>query len=341
MKSFYTIGTNGVFVAGGDDYTGNTQKLNLVDHGEESSGYQSMLQTYSSDEQTSDSDLDTPTTPVGCTCGNCSLYTLCTRDCPNQDVGNSPPLPIWNGTETYTTDSWQFDYETRLMLDTKKIVTAFASLVNHTLDSFSDLSLNRIVLWLKQLEAYKPLKKALPINLNDRMGEVHKAEDMVQLFDILSDYWSWYNHHLLENLILQFGSPEDKRRLREYSKGFISFLEKRRLPKSQDKFSFGTGRGKGRKPLLIKVDENWDTVCLRQIRELHHNIAEILKVPPHVLYLASVSKGCICLHFVVPESMDEQTFPLCESQKKALQEASVFRLECGEYVWEVRTTECI
>ena len=209
------------------------------------------------------------------------------------------------------------------------------------MDSFSDLSLDRIVLWLKQLEAYKPLKKALPINLNDRMGEVHKAEDMVQLFDILSDYWSWYNHHLLENLILQFGSPEDKRRLREYSKGFISFLEKRRLPKSQDKFSFGTGRGKGRKPLLIKVDENWDTVCLRQIRELHHNIAEILKVPPHVLYLASVSKGCICLHFVVPESMDEQTFPLCESQKKALQEASVFRLECGEYVWEVRTTECI
>lgn len=293
-----------------------------------------MLQTNSSEEQTSGSDLDTPTTPVGCTCGNCSLYTLCTGACPNQDVGNSPPLPIWRPETTYTTDNWQFYYETRLMCDTRNIESAFASLVIHTSDSFSDLSLKRIVLWLKHL-AYKPLKKGLQ-NLNDRMGEVHKAEDMVQLFDILSDYWSWYNHHLLENLILEFGSPEDERRLKEYSKKFIYFLKKR-LPKSQDEFSFGTGHGKGQKPLLIKVDRNWDTVCLRQIWELHHNIAEILKVPPHVLYLASVSKGCICLHFVVPESMDERTFPLCESQKKALQEASVFRLECGEYVWEVRT----
>ena len=332
-----------VFIAGGDDYTG-AQKLSescLIDYGEESSGYQSALMTNSSDEQTNSSDLDIPTTPIGCTCGNCSLYTLCTRGCSNPGIGDSSPLPIWNGAETtFTTDSWQFNYENRLMRDTSNIVFAFASLVNHTLDSFSNqVSLNRIVLWLKQLEAYKPLKKALPLNLNERIGEVHKAEDMVQLFEILSDYWSWYNHHLLENLILEFGGPEDKRRLREYSDKFTLFLKKR-LPKSQDKFNFGTGRGKGQKPLLIKVDENWDTVCLKQIRELHHNIAEILKVPPHVLYLTSVSKGCICLQFMVPESMSEQTFPLCESQKKALQEASVFRLECGEYVWQVRT-KCV
>lgn len=338
MHNYWYLLFNNV---GSDDNTGNTQKPTKngrSGYDEESSGYQSALWTNSSDDQSNGSDLDTPTPSVGCTCRDCSLYTLCTRGCSNPGIGDSPPLPIWNGTETtLTTDSWQYDYENELICDTRNIGHAFASLVNRTSDSFSQVSLNRTVLWVKQLEGYKPLKKSLEIDLSKRMGEVHKAEDMVQLFQILSDYWSWYNHHLLENLILEFGGPEDKRRLKEYCDKFTVFLEKR-LAKPQQKFRLGTGRGKGQKPLLIKVDENWDTISLRHIRELHHSIAKILKVPTHVLYLASVSKGCICLHFMVPESMDEQTFPLNESQKKALQTACVFRLECGDYVWQVCAT---
>ena len=333
-KNWYSLLQNAV----GDHYTENTlpTKNGQSDFDEESSGYQSAPWTNSSDEHPNGSDLDTPTPPVACTCENCSLYSLCTRGCLNPG-GDSPPLPIWNGTETtFTTNSWQYNYENKLMRDTNHIIFAFASLVNHTQRSFSDrVSLNEIVLWIKQLEAYKPLKNSL--SLSERMGEVYKVKDMVKLFEILSDYWSWYNHHLLEHLILEFGGPEDKRRLRQYCDQFTSFLEKR-LPNSQDTFRLGTGRGKGQKPLLIKVDENWDTVSLKHIRELHYNIAEILNLRPHVLYLASVSKGCICLHFMVPESMDKQSFSFCESQKKALQEAGVFRVECGEYVWQVCAT---
>ena len=112
---------------------------------------------------------------------------------------------------------------------------------------------------------------------------------------------------------------------------FASFLKKR-LPKSQDSFGFGSRYRRSQKPLLIKVDEEWDTISLRQIKKLHHKVAEILELPPHVLYLAAVSKGCICLEFLVPESM---AFSVCASQEEALLAVGVFRLECGEYVWQV------
>jgi len=100
--------------------------------------------------------------------------------------------------------------------------------------------------------------------------------------------------------------------------------------------SYDQGFFSRQKPLLIKVDEIWEAISLGQIRGLHHNIAEILGVPPHVLYLSSVSKGCICLEFIVPSFMPDHLFPLTASQEKALLAANAFRLECGEYIWLVR-----
>ena len=249
-------------------------------------------------------------------------------------MSGGTPLPIWNGTENnFPADS----YETELRQDTDRISFFFASLVNCTIESFSisgKVSLERIILWLKQLKAYKPLEKSFPL-LGERLEELHKAEEIEKVFDILSDYWSWYNHGLLAHLIREFGDSEDKKRLTKYCKKFDSFL-KERLPKSQDKFIFGTDHGQSQKPLLIKVDENWN-IPLCQIRDLHCNIARILNVSRDVLYLSSVSKGCICLEFLVAESAAEHIFPLSASQEEPLLAAGVFMLECGEYVWQVCT----
>ena len=211
-------------------------------------------------------------------------------------------------------------------------MAAFASLVIYTLGSFVEkVPLKRIVLWLKQLES---LTKTLPL-LGERMGKIQKAEDMEQLFLILSDCWSWYNMYILENLINEFGDQENKKRLSEYYKKFTSFLKKR-LTDSHEHFSFGNEPGIDQRPMLIKVDENWNTISLGQIGELHHNIAQILGVPPHVLYLSSVHKGCISLNFIISLSVAEYALQLCEAQVKALIEVHVMKLEYGrECVWKV------
>ena len=318
---------------GSGGFPRQSNSTNIYD---ESSGYQSASPPECSHEQSNSLDepsdsSDEPTTPVNCTCGNCHLYTLCTRGCLNPGVGSDVSLPnIWNGTgKAFQADDWQFKDEWELTKDTRKLVKDFADFVRNTSNSLAQkVKLEEVVLWLRQLEVVKPLANT-SMSLSETM-EVNDFKNMDQLFTNISKYWSWYNYDLLEDLIKRFGDEEDEAKLQEYLDKFTSILE-RRLPKSQDSFSFGTRCRRGQKQLLIKIDKHWE-IPLGQIRELHHKIAEILKKRPKVLYFSSVSKGCICLEFLVPESM---AILLCESQKEALMAVGVFRLECGEYVFEV------
>lgn len=263
---------------------------------EGSSGYGSALPS-SADSECEDT-TSSQATPVGCNCAKC--------------------------------------LEKRLTDHKREMSVHFANLVVNTERSFASKPLvNQIILWIKQLDAIKSVTKSLPF-LGERMAEVSKAKDMSELFSILTDYWSWYNTYLLEKLITQFGDGEDKKRLREYNEKFTAFLETR-LSNSQDLFQLGAGHGPGNgwKPLLIKVDENWEEKSLGQIRWLHHHIADVLGVEPHVLYLSSINKGCICLNFMVPSIVPDHLFPLSASQEKALLAANAFRLECGKYIWQV------
>ena len=318
-------------LSGSGGFPRQSSNTNISD---ESSGYLSASQPECSHEQSNSLDepsesSDEPTTKVDCTCGNCNLSTLCTRGCSNPGLGSGISLPVWSGTgKTFQADV-QFKDEWELANDTRKIVEAFADLVVDTSTSLTQkVKLDKVVLWLTQLEVIKPLSNT-SMSVSKTM-EVNDFKNMDQLFKGISKYWSWYNYGLLEDLIKRFGDKEDETKLKEYLNKFTLFLKKR-LPKSQDSFSFGTRCRRGQKRLLLKVDKDWE-IPLEQIRELHHKIAEILQVPPHVLYFSSVSKGCICLEFLVPESM---AIPLCALQKEALVAIGVFRLECGECVFQV------
>ena len=214
---------------------------------------------------------------------------------------------------------------------TKLIVQDFADLVLNTRKSLAQKVelLDDVILWLRQLEVIKALPDT-SMTLSQTIA--NDPKNMQEVFMILSDYWSWYNYYLLEVIVKKFGAKEDKANLQEYLDKFTLFLKKR-LPQLQDSVEVGTRYRRGQKKLLFKVDKHWDTIPLEQIKELHHKIAEILKVPLHVLYLASVSKGCICLEFLVPESM---AISLCTSQEEALMAVGVFWLKCGkEDVFEV------
>lgn len=84
----------------------------------------------------------------------------------------------------------------------------------------------------------------------------------------------------------------------------------------------------------FKVDESWEVILyLLGKWELRHNIAEMLKVPPYVLYLSlSARDASAWISWYLPVHL----FPLSASQEKALLTANSLRLECEEYyVWQV------
>ena len=144
---------------------------------------------------------DKPTTPVDC------------------GDGNGISLPIWNGTgKTFQADDWQFKDEWELTSDTRKLVKDFADLVLNTSNSLAQkVDPDVVVLWLRQLDSFMALCGT----------SMSRIKNMEELFMILSDYWSWWNYYLLEDLIKTFGDKEDETKLKEYHDKFTIFLKKR------------------------------------------------------------------------------------------------------------------
>ena len=270
-----------------------------------------------------------------CGCKQCTLHKFCDVGCPNPD--KYAVVPVLSENTSADASLHQFHLEAQRQHETKQIMTAFASLVNQTRKSIKKkVPVNEFVLWLKQLEAFKKVSlhsESAPCLLAQQMNEISQAGSIEQVFLILSDYWSWYNHYLVEEIIIEYGDEEDQRRLDGFKEKFSTFAHNRIVEFSRHPMTFGAAVGdrKTRIPLLFKVDRNWDTVHINQLSEIHRNLASIFEVNPHTLYLASIRKGCILMKFLIPSSVAQAVFPLSASRKDALAATDITLVKCGSH----------
>ena len=263
-----------------------------------------------------------------CGCKQCTIYDFCDVGCKKPDKRVEVPV--------LAADTSQLDF--CLVAERKheklKMTTIFARLVRFTCQSIKKkVTLEEFTLWLKQLEGVSHCSESTPGFLDEEIDEILKAGSMEQVFLILSNYWSWYNHFLLEEIINEFGDKEDQKRLDDFRKEFYSFAHDRIVEFSQHPMIFGAavGDGKKRVSMLFKVDVSWDSVHINQLAEIHRNLASILEVNPHTLYLASIQKGCILMKFLIPSSVARAVFPLSASQKESLAATNVTLVKCGTH----------
>ena len=266
-----------------------------------------------------------------CGCNECSIYTMCDVGCPKPD---KDVVPVSSETTSAETSVHHFHLEAQRQHETKEVMTAFASLVGKTCKSIKKkVTLEEFTLWLKQLQALSPCSESTPGLLAQQIDEISQAGSMEQVFHILSDYWSWYNYYLLEKIINEYGDEKDRQRLDSFKKDFSIFAQNRIVEFAQYPMTFGTAAddGKTRVPLLFKVDRSWDSVHINQLTEIHRNLASILGVNPHTLYLASIQKGCILMKFLIPSLVARAVFPLSASQKESLAATNITLVECGSH----------
>ena len=265
-----------------------------------------------------------------CGCEQCSIFKFCDVGCPNPD--KDAVVPVLS--EAAPTSLHHCHLEAQRQHETKQTMAAFASLVNETCKSIeTKVTVEMFALWLKQIKAFVSCSKPTPGLLAQQIDEISQGGSIERMFLILSDYWSWYNYYLLEEIINTFGDEDDQRRLDDYKEQFSTFAHNRIVEFSQHPMTFGdaVGDGNARVPLLFKVDRDWDDVHINQLAEIHGNLADILEVHPHTLYLASIRKGCILMKFLVPSSVAQAVFPLSASQKQALAVTDVMLVKCGSH----------
>ena len=228
--------------------------------------------------------------------------------------------------------------ESDLENETEEIDLDFASLVtNVVMDMESqEISPEHIALHLKNVHGLEPVyaHADTPL-LNQRVEDVRKKATLKAVFaDVLSDYYSWFNHLLIENIIETFcrKSPDINDRLIEFKQKFSDY-SKQRISECVHRNGYGPGRETDVKELVLKVDKKWSIARVKQLTRIRNTVAKILKVKKHTLYLRTVENGCFQMTFLVPEFVAATVFPLKfpTEQKAALLEAGVIELHCDGY----------
>ena len=185
--------------------------------------------------------------------------------------------------------------------------------------------------FLEGIPAYKACKKSL-FDAEIKSFQSKKV-GMVEVFrTVIAPNCSWFNHSLLEDIIVVYCSNDDgiRRKYGEYCGELKSYC-RNRICQCSRKNGFWPGKHHSRSHVTVKMDREWSKLTVEQLDEIKLNIADTLKLWKHSLYLRSVEKGCVELVFHVPDSVAEEVFPLSQEQEVALKEVGVLWLNCGDY----------
>ena len=147
----------------------------------------------------------------------------------------------------------------RLRYETQEIMTKFQRLVSITKQSLSrrQVAIDDIVSHIMTLGAFDPVFKGqqLPV-FQHCIKELESADTVAKVFLTLKDYLSFFNYHIIEQIIEFLGSPEDKKELQMYEKYFEEYA-KRRLYECLPQF--GPVSETDHTDVFVKVDSQYES----------------------------------------------------------------------------------
>ena len=113
------------------------------------------------------------------------------------------------------------------------------------------MPLDDLVSSVMALGAFDPVFKEPQVPVfHHRFEELKAADTIPKVFSILNDYFSFFNYHILEHIIEELGTEEDKERLKTYKDDFNHYA-KRRIFESLSEF--GPVSDAGHADILVKL----------------------------------------------------------------------------------------
>ena len=213
----------------------------------------------------------------------------------------------------------------------------FQKLVSATIKSLKRrcVPLDDLVSHIMTLGAFDPVFKEpqVPVFCHC-LKELKTAGTIPKIFLILNDYFSFFNYHIIEHIIEELGTEEDKTELQRYKKYFNQYAKRRIFECLPE---FGPVSDADHADIFVKLDSQYDNYTIVQIEGFRHKLSDILRVSPQgVLRLCRVDKGCFQLMLQVPAFVQQEIFPLSRKQEKTLAAEGVIRLTSGKYQFLVR-----
>ena len=154
------------------------------------------------------------------------------------------------------------------------------------------------------------LKSNGSLFINNCQQELITADTIDAVFGIASQFWSFLDYDLLENVVHAFGDFSDNQKFADYIKALLEFLlDWRVMSHTIQRSECPTTAVK----LCFKVDG--DSLPYRDIRA---SIANLFDVHVENVLIESIKKSCIKLVFLLPREV--VVLPLTAEQRKEIAE---------------------
>ena len=268
-------------------------------------------------------------TPFGCGCGKCTLFSLIERGCPRPipSASSFPYLDL-----SGLTHEEQQVLRGRLQSESQNMMRKFQKLISATIKSLDrqNVSPDKLLCHVMAMGSLKPVfKKPQMPAFHHFYNELKAAKTVYESFLVLKDYFSFFNYHIIEHIIEELGTEDDKAKLQEYKEDFNQYAKRRIFECLPE---FGSISDIDHADVFVKVDSQYETYTVEEIEMFRHKLSEILRVSfQGILRLCRIDKGCFQLMFQVPSLVQQEIFPLSREQEKALAAMGVTKLTCEEY----------
>ena len=271
--------------------------------------------------------------PFGCGCGECTFFSFIERGCPTPipSASSFPYLDL-----SGLSHKQQQELRGKLWSESQDIMMRFQELVSAIIKSFQRqcVPLDELVSHVMALGAFDPVFKEpqAPVFCH-YFKELKAADTIPKIFMVLNDYFSFFNYHIIEHVIKELGTEEDKAELQRYKEDFKQYAKRRIFECLPE---FGPVSDSDHAGVFVKVDSHYEKYTVAEVEGFRHKLSKILQVSSQgILRLCRVDKGCFQLMFQVPSFVEQEIFPLSSEQEKALADLGVIRLTCGDYHFRV------
>ena len=274
-------------------------------------------------------------TPYSCGCGECTPLDFFSdpRSCPN-------PIPTaskFRYLDTSSlTDEEREDLEIQLNDDYLNINQEYATFASSLRRSLKQRGISPLELadCLMELRGYEPLSNSSDEKgiclLEDHYSELKEAKDITRVFEILSDYSSFFNYDIVAFIAKNLGSESDKKNLATYEAALETYCR-------HHVFECPSYSSRSSKfpDLVLKVDPKVtesDKFTLKSLHRFKMKVAKALKITKHSLKVCSIKKGCLEITFQIPSHIKKAIVPLSNDQSEALLQIGVQNVRLSSHM---------
>ena len=238
------------------------------------------------------------------------------------------------------THAISLEHKGKVCSESQHIKYKFQELFTSTRKSLwkEKVSVKELVHHLECLGSVKPsYKDAGESPLRRQLPALANAKTVDDVMSVVKDYCPFFNYRMLEHIINEFGTKQDKLNLSKYKEDFAKYAECCVIECPVEVCSMDEDAHSN---IFVTLDDSFDDCTVSHLNIFIDNLWKTLNISSHVhLKLCHICRGSLTLIFQLPTFVQQAIFPLSGQQEKVLTDLGVVKLSCGVYMYHFNRKE--